>query len=207
MLAKRGEADISLVARGVHLTSMQHNGLTLKIDTESFTVHPTVSDNPAKLGQQDYVILTIKAHGLAEIAESVRPLVGPNTAFVFAQNGLPWWYFYKHGGVYDGRRLESVDPGGHTWNSFGAERCIGSVVWQAADIDSPGVIQHRYGDRMSLGEPDGRSSARIQALSQVLTAAGIKCPVRTNLRNEIWLKLWVNLIFNPISVLTRQTLE
>jgi 2-dehydropantoate 2-reductase len=207
MLARRSEAVVSLVARGPHLAAMQERGLTLKIRDENFTVHPTVSDDPEKLGPQDYVILTLKAHGLEAIADAVQPLIGPNTAFVFAQNGLPWWYFYKHGGPYDGHRLTSVDPGGHIWNRFGPERCIGSVVWQAADMEAPGVIRHKYGDRMPLGEPDSSRSPRALALSQLLISAGIKSPVRTNLRSEIWLKLWGNLSFNPLSVLTRQTLE
>jgi 2-dehydropantoate 2-reductase len=207
MLSRRGEAEVNLVARGAHLAAMRERGLTLKIGGEAFTVHPTLSDDPMRLGKQDYVFLTLKAHGLADAAERIQPLIGPQTAFVFAQNGLPWWYFYRHGGPYDSRRLKSVDPDGRIWERFGPERSIGAVVWQAADMEAPGVVQHKYGDRMPLGEPDGSRSARAEALSRVLVSAGIKSPVRPNLRSEIWLKLWGNLSFNPVSVLTGQTLE
>jgi 2-dehydropantoate 2-reductase len=207
MLARRNDVEVSLVARGAHLAAIQDRGLTLKTGGEVFTVHPVASDEPAKLGRQDYVILTLKAHGLSEAAENIRPLLGPDTSIIFGQNGLPWWYFYRHGGPHEGQRLKSVDPDGRIWENFGPERAIGTVIWQAADLEAPGIIRHQYGDRMPLGEPDGSQSSRAEALSRILVAAGIKSPVRPKIRNEIWLKLWGNLSFNPLSVLTQQTLE
>ncbi len=141
------------------------------------------------------------------VIDALQPLIGKDTAILFAQNGVPWWYFYKHGGPHDGRRLESVDPGGAIWSRIGPERALGCVVWQAAEIEAPGVVAHQYGDRMPVGEPSGETSARATTLSKLLTSAGIKSPVRPNLRNEIWLKLWGNLSFNPVSVLTDGTLE
>ena len=206
-LAMQGEADVSLVARGPHLAAMQANGLTLKQAGETHVVHPQVTDDPKSLGPQDYIILTLKAHGLAGVIDALQPLIGKDTAILFAQNGIPWWYFHGAGGRFEGTRLESVDPGGEIWQRIGPERALGSVVWQAAEIEAPGVIAHHYGERMPIGEPNGEKTGRAVRLSQLLTSAGIKSPVRPNLRNEIWLKLWGNLSFNPVSVLTLGTLE
>lgn len=206
-LALKGEADVSLVARGAHLAAMQARGLILKQGGETVTVHPRVSDDPKSLGPQDFIILTLKAHAVAGVIDALQPLIGPDTAILFAQNGLPWWYFYKHGGPHDGHRLQSVDPGGTIWNGIGPQRALGCVVWQAAEVEAPGIIAHHYGDRMPLAEPSGEKSARVNLLSSLLTSAGIKSLVRPNLRGEIWLKLWGNLSFNPVSVLTNGTLE
>ena len=157
-------------------------------------------------GPQDFIILTLKAHGLAGVIDQMQPLIGKDTAILFAQNGIPWWYFHGVGGAHEGRTLESVDPGGIIWKRLGPERALGSVVWQAAEIEAPGVIAHHYGDRMPIGEPTGEKSERSALLSRLLTSAGVKSPVRPNLRNEMWLKLWGNLSFNPVSVLTEGTL-
>ena len=205
-LAMAGEADVSLVARGPHLAAMQQHGLILKQDGETRVLHPEVTDDPRQLGPQDFIILTLKAHAITGVIEALQPLVGPHTAILFAQNGIPWWYFYKSGGSFDGHRLQSVDPGGAIWDRIGPERALGCVVWQAAEIEAPGVISHHYGDRMPIGEPSGEKTARVQTLSRLLTAAGIKSQIKPNLRNEIWLKLWGNLSFNPVSVLTQGTL-
>ena len=205
-LAMAGEADVSLVARGPHLAAMQQHGLILKQDGETRVLHPEVTDDPRQLGPQDFIILTLKAHAITGVIEALQPLVGPHTAILFAQNGIPWWYFYKSGGPFDGHRLQSVDPGGAIWDRIGPERALGCVVWQAAEIEAPGVISHHYGDRMPIGEPSGEKTARVQTLSRLLTAAGIKSQIKPNLRNEIWLKLWGNLSFNPVSVLTQGTL-
>lgn len=206
-LALKGEADVALVARGAHLAAMKDHGLTLKQDGETHVVRPRVTDDPRQLGAQDYIILTLKAHALSGVIDQLMPLIGKDTAILFAQNGIPWWYFHGVGGPYEGTRLESVDPGGVIWNRIGPERALGTVVWQAAEIEAPGVIAHHYGDRMPLGEPTGEKSERVLTLSKLLTNAGIKSPVRPNLRNEIWLKLWGNLSFNPVSVLTLGTLQ
>ena len=205
-LAHGAESDVSLVARGPHLAAMETNGLTLKQGGETFTVRPRVTSDPKILGPQDFVIVGVKAHALPLVLDQIQPLLGKDTAILFAQNGLPWWYFYKHGGPYDGRRIESVDPGGKIWERLGPERALGSVVWQAAEMESPGVIAHAYGDRLPIAEPSGEKTARAMLLSKLLMNAGIKSPVRGNLRDEIWLKLWGNLSFNPVSVLTQGTL-
>lgn len=205
-LAMKGEAEVSLVARGPHLAAIRANGLTLRQAGETHVVRPKATDDPRELGPQDYIILALKAHGVQSVIGQMQPLIGKHTAILFAQNGLPWWYFHGTGGPYEGTRLESVDPGGEIWNRIGPERAIGSVVWQAAEIEAPGVIAHHYGDRMPIGEPNGEKTARVTELSRLLTEAGIKSPVKAGLRNEIWLKLWGNLSFNPVSVLTNGTL-
>ena len=205
-LARAGEADVSLVARGPHLEAMKAKGLRLTEAGEDHIVHPQATADPRELGPQDFILLTLKSHALPDVVDALQPLMGPHTALVFGQNGLPWWYFYKHGGRFDGRHLESVDPGGGLWK-LGPERVLGCVIWQAAEIAKPGHIVHVYGERMPLGEPSGEITERAKALSALLTKAGIKSPVKANLRDEIWLKLWGNLSFNPVSVLTNGTLE
>lgn len=205
MLARQG-ADVSLIARGAHLAAMKQNGLRLEIGEESFTVHPRLTDDPSELGHQDYVLLTMKAHGVSAIADAMQPLLGPDTAVVTAQNGLPWWYFHGMEGPFQDRQLESCDPGGVLWDKIGPHRAIGSVVWQAAEVPEPGVVRLGYGERLSLGEPKGGKTDRIMRLSRALMDAGVKAPVRPNLRNEMWAKLWGNLSFNPVSALTGATL-
>jgi 2-dehydropantoate 2-reductase len=140
------------------------------------------------------------------VLASLKPLLGPQTAVVTAQNGVPWWYFYRHGGALEGRRIEAVDPGGRIWDAIGPERAIGCVVYPAAEIEAPGIVRHVEGDRFPLGEPSGEKSERVAALSRVLVAAGLRAAVRPHIRNDIWVKLWGNLSFNPISALTGGTL-
>ncbi|MDF1730010.1 MAG: 2-dehydropantoate 2-reductase [Minwuia sp.] len=205
MLSRAG-ADVSLIARGPHLAAIRENGLRLKSAEDDFTVHPRATDDPSELGPQDYVLLTLKAHGVRAVADAMQPLLGADTAVVTAQNGMPWWYFHGLEGKYAGQRLVSADPGNELWDKIGPERVIGSVVWQAAEVPEPGVVQLGYGERLSLGEPDGSKSDRIQALSSALVNAGVKAPIRPNIRNEIWVKLWGNLSFNPVSALTGATL-
>ena len=205
-LAKAG-ADVSLVARGPHLAAMQEQGLTLIEEGETTTVPVTASDDPAALGVQDYVIVTLKAHSVPPVVSKMAPLIGPNTTIVSGVNGVPWWYFHKLEGAHEGTRLDSVDPGNVQWDGFGPDRVLGCVVYPAAEVIEPGVIKHIEGNRFSLGEPDGSKSERAQALSKILTNAGLKAPVRPKLRDEIWVKLWGNLSFNPISALTHATLD
>jgi 2-dehydropantoate 2-reductase len=205
-LAKAG-ADVSLVARGPHLAAMQEKGLTLIEEGETTTVPVTASDDPAALGVQDYVIVTLKAHSVPPVVSKMAPLIGPNTTIVSGVNGVPWWYFHKLEGAHEGTRLDSVDPGNVQWNGFGPDRVLGCVVYPAAEVIEPGVIKHIEGNRFSLGEPDGSKSDRAQALSKILANAGLKAPVRPKLRDEIWVKLWGNLSFNPISALTHATLD
>jgi 2-dehydropantoate 2-reductase len=205
-LARHGDAEVCLVARGPHLAAMQANGLTLKQGGETFTVRPRVTADTKSLGHQDFVIVALKAYALPSVLDQMQPLLGPDTAILFAQNGMPWWYFHKHGGPFEGHKIASVDPGGEIWKRLGPERALGTVVWQAAEIEAPGVIKHTYGDRMPIAEPSGEKTPRLQLLSKLLTDAGIKSPMRGKLRDEIWLKLWGNLSFNPVSVLTQGTL-
>jgi 2-dehydropantoate 2-reductase len=205
-LAKAG-ADVSLVARGPHLAAMQEKGLTLIEEGETTTVPVTASDDPAALGVQDYVIVTLKAHSVPPVVSKMAPLIGPNTTIVSGVNGVPWWYFHKLEGTHEGTQLQSVDPGNVQWDGFGPDRVLGCVVYPAAEVIEPGVIKHIEGNRFSLGEPDGSKSERALALSKILSNAGLKAPVRPKLRDEIWVKLWGNLSFNPISALTHATLD
>jgi 2-dehydropantoate 2-reductase len=199
--------DVTLIARGPHLEAMQKNGVKLLIDGEERVAHPRCIEDPADAGSQDYVIITLKAHSLPGIADKIQPLLGPETAVVTGVNGIPWWYFYKLDGPYENHKLDSIDPGGKFWDAVGPERAIGFVVYPAAEIAEPGVIQHIEGDRYTMGEPDGRSSDRTDKLCAALKEAGFKSRVRDNIRDDIWIKLWGNLCFNPISALTHATLD
>ena len=206
-LAQAG-ADVSLVARGPHLAAMKDKGLTLiEEDKDPVTVPVTASDNPADLGPQDYVIVTLKAHSVPPIVGKMQPLIGDDTTIVSGVNGVPWWYFHKIGTDLEGTRLESVDPGNAQWDGFGPDRVLGCVVYPAAEVSEPGTIKHIEGNRFSLGEPDGSKSERAMALSKALAAAGLKAPVRPRLRDEIWGMLWGNLAFYPMSALTHSTLD
>ncbi|PJI85388.1 ketopantoate reductase [Yoonia maricola] len=205
-LAEAG-ADVSLVARGPHLAAMQANGLTLIEEGETRTMPVTVSDDPADLGPQDYVIVTLKAHSVPPVVSKMKPLIGPDTTIVSGVNGVPWWYFHKVGTDLEGTRLASVDPGDAQWDGFGPDNVLGCVVYPAAEVIEPGVIKHIEGNRFSLGEPSGEKSERAMRLSKALSAAGLKAPVRPKIRDEIWIKLWGNLSFNPISALTHATLD
>lgn len=205
LLARSGQ-DVSLIARGPHLAAMKENGLALDRDGKRIVTHPRATANPSELGPQDYVIVALKAHSAATVVDAMQPMLGPDTAVVTAMNGVPWWYFYKLKGDWENRIVESVDPGGKQWQEIGPERAIGCVVYPACEIAEPGVIQHTYGDRFTLGEPSGEKSERVQALAKAMVDAGFKAPVR-NIRDEIWVKLWGNLCFNPISALTLATLD
>lgn len=205
-LARAGE-EVTLIARGAHLAAMREKGLTLRIEGAEHNVRIAATDKPEEAGPQDAVFVTTKAHGVAAIAEAMQPLLGPDTAVVTAMNGIPWWYFHRLGGPHEGRRLKCLDPDGRLEALIPASRVIGCVVYPAAEVTAPGVVEHHYGNRFMLGEPDGSKSARVTALSQALTKAGFKAPVRPRIRDDIWVKLWGNLSFNPVSALTHGTLE
>lgn len=204
-LALAGEA-VTLIARGPHLAALKANGLILRIEGEERVARPQATSDPREAGPQDVVIVTLKAHSVPAAAEAMQPLLGPETAVVTAMNGVPWWYFYKLPGPYEGHRIKSVDPDGALWRLIPPERCIGCVVYPAAEVAAPGVVQHQYGNRFMLGEPDGSKSARATRLAEALTRAGFKAPVRPRIRDDIWVKLWGNLSFNPVSALTTATL-
>ncbi len=207
VMMKRGGADVSLIARGAHLDAINAGGLTLLIGDETITERMPATKDPHELGPQDYVIVGLKAHQAWESAEAMRPLLGPGTAVVTAQNGVPWWYFYGLGDEYAGLRLESVDPGNRQWNAICPERVIGCTVYPATEITEPGVIKHIYGNAFGLGEPNRQPSERIARLAEVLEAGGLKPRLYDDIRDDIWLKLWGNLCFNPISALTQATLD
>lgn len=205
-LLTRAGHDVTLIARGAHGAAIRENGLTVASGNVRFTVHPACTDDPARAGVQDCVILSLKAPAVPAMAEKMLPLFRPDTPMITAMNGVPYWYFHRHGGPLDGTRLQSVDPGNRQWDLIGPQRAIGSVVWVAGAIAGPGVISHGGGNRLPLGEPDGSRSDRLLRLSETLTAAGIDAPVLDNIRQDIWTKLWGNLSFNPVSVLTHGTL-
>lgn len=206
-LSTVGGVELSLVARGPHLAAIRDKGLTLLIGGEERVCRPVATNDPAELGPQDYVIVCLKTHQAWDVAEQMQPLFGSHTAVVTGQNGVPWWYPHGLGNRFEDMRLESVDPGGRQWDAIGPERAIGCVVYPATEIASPGIVRHTYGDKFALGEPDGSMSDRCRRLSDVLVAAGFDAPVLADIRSEIWLKLWGNLCFNPISALTRATLD
>jgi 2-dehydropantoate 2-reductase len=206
-LAAKGDAEVTVIARGPHLAAMQARGLTLRSEGQETTVPVRAVASAQEAGPQDYVVVTLKAHSLPGAAQQMQPLLGPETAIVSAVNGIPWWYFHKLTGPFEGRVVESVDPGGVVSRLLPPERAIGCIVYPAAEVPEPGVIEHTYGDRFTLGEPDGSRSARVNALSEALIAAGFKAPVRPKIRDEMWVKLWGNMAFNPISALTTATLD
>ena len=205
-LAESG-ADVSLVARGPHLEAMQQRGLELQTDEGSILTKPVATNDAASIGHQDYVVITLKAHSVPGALPAMKPLIGPDTTVVWGVNGVPWWYFYELDGEWRDRRMPSVDPGDVQWNEIGPARILGCIVYPAAEIIEPGVVKLIEGDRFSLGEPDGSKSDRAKNLSEALVAAGFRAPVRPKIRDEIWVKLWGNLSFNPISALTTATLE
>ncbi len=199
--------EVSAIARGRHLAAIREKGLKLLIEGEERVARMNATDDPAELGPQDFVIVALKSHQAWEVAEQMAPLLGPETAVVTCQNGVPWWYFHGLEGQYSDLRLASIDPEDRQWNAIGPERAIGCVVYPATEIVEPGVIKHTYGNKFALGEPDGSTSGRCQRLSAAMEAGGLKAPILPHVRNEIWLKLWGNLCFNPISALTRATLD
>ncbi|NKB60747.1 MAG: 2-dehydropantoate 2-reductase [Gammaproteobacteria bacterium] len=205
-MLKEAGADVSLIARGPHLAAIRANGLALKIGDKTIVNHPQATDDPRELGEQDYVIVALKAHSVPNVVGQMQPLLGEDTAVVTAVNGVPWWYFYELDGSWGERQLQSVDPGGKQWRGIGPERAIGCVVYPACEITEPGVIEHISGNRFSLGEPNGEKTERVQLLSKTLADAGLRAPIR-KIRDELWVKLWGNLTFNPLSALTHATLD
>jgi 2-dehydropantoate 2-reductase len=207
VLLSRAGAEVSLVARGAHLEAMQRNGVKLLIDDKEYVAHLRCTDDPAELGRQDLVVIALKAHSVSRAVPAMRPLIGNDTALLTAVNGIPYWYFYAHGGKWQDSIVESVDPDGLQWRMLGPDRAIGCVVYPATEVVAPGVIKHVYGNKLPIGEPDGTVSPRIQRIAEILAMAGFDAPIRERIRDEIWLKLWGNLSFNPISALTCATLD
>ena len=207
-LARAGE-DVTFIARNRNLEAIRANGFKLILEDGSEEHAPTAKavQRMAEAGPQDAVLLTLKAHQVKDVLPELRELFGPQTMVVTMINGLPWWYFQRLPGAWEGRTLESVDPGGLIARTIEPERVIGSVVYPATELVAPGVVRLIEGNRFTLGELDGSRSERIEALSKAMINAGFKSPVSKDIRGEIWLKLWGNLCFNPISALTHATLE
>ncbi len=207
VLLARAGADVSLVARGTHLAAIQERGLALIVDDEELRVDLPATSRPAELGKQDAVVVTLKAHSVPAAVDGIRALLRRDTFVVSAVNGIPWWYFHGLDSPFGERHVESVDPTGAAWRGIGPERAVGCVVYPSAEVVAPGVVRHLSDNRMILGEPQGDRSERVVALAALFLAAGLKAPVRSQLRNDIWMKLWGNLAFNPLSALTHATLD
>jgi 2-dehydropantoate 2-reductase len=201
------ELEVSVVARGAHLAAIRADGLILREGGGEIVARVAATDRIGDIASPDLVILGMKAHQVAAVAADVAAILTPASLVLTAQNGLPWWYFHKHGGPREGVTLQSVDPGGIIAKHLPIDQIIGAVVYPAAEIERPGVIRHIEGNRFSLGEIDGAKTDRIARVSEVFGAAGFKAPASSDIRSEIWTKLWGNACFNPISALTHATLE
>ena len=199
--------EVSVVARGAHLAAIRAHGLILRAQGAEIVAPVFATDRISEIGAPDLIVLGMKAHQVGAVAAEVAGALGPSSLVLTAQNGIPWWYFSKTGDAREGARLESVDPGGIIAAHLPVDRVIGSVVYPAAEIEGPGIIRHIEGNRFSLGELDGVKSERIEAVSAAFAQAGFKAPIVSDIRAEIWTKLWGNLSFNPISALTHATLE
>ena len=201
--------EVSFVARNRNLEAIRARGFRLQHPDgrEEHAATVRAVRDPAEAGPQDAVLLTVKAHQVRDILPGLRGMFGPDTSVVTMINGLPWWYFHRLAGPFEGRRLESLDPQGEIAAAIEPERVIGSIVYPACELVEPGVVRLIEGNRFTLGEPDGSRSPRVEALSRALMESGFKAPVARDIRSEIWVKLWGNLTFNPISALTHATLE
>jgi 2-dehydropantoate 2-reductase len=202
----RAGVDVHLIARGAHLEAMKVNGVQVRSDRGDFVAHPHATSDPREVGPVDVVFLGLKAYSYADCGELLDPLTNSDTAVVAAQNGIPWWYFHGIKSPLAGRRIEAVDPGGAVSAVIPPERAIGCVVYSSTELDGPGVVRHIEGTRFSIGEPDMSSSQRCADFSAAMIAGGLKCPVETDLRRDIWLKLMGNISFNPLSALTGATM-
>ena len=199
--------DVSLVARGAHLTAMKKKGLTLIENDKEITCSPKCSDSMKELGKMDFIFITLKAYSINGLVEEISTMFDENTSVISAYNGIPWWYFFGAEGQFKNYRIKCIDPVNIQWNVITPERMIGCVVYPATEIIEPGVIKHIEGNRFSLGEPNGAQTERIARISKAMVRADLKAPVRKNIRQEIWMKLIGNLAFNPLSVITEETLD
>ena len=199
--------DVSLVARGAHLKAMKNKGLSIIENNKELSCFPKCSESMSDLGKMDYIFITLKAYSIPGLVNEISTMFKENTAVITAYNGIPWWYFYNIEGSFKNYRIKCIDPNNIQWNTITPERIIGCVVYPATEIIEPGVIKHIEGNRFSLGEPGGMQTERILTLGKALVKAGIKAPIRSNLREEIWTKLIGNLAFNPLSVISGKTLD
>jgi 2-dehydropantoate 2-reductase len=204
-MARAGQ-DVTLFARGPHLRAMQQHGVRVKSSDGEFVAHPKVSGSLEEIGPADVVFLGVKAHSLTQLAPQLKPVLDPETTVVSTQNGVPWWFFQGFEGPLKDIRLERVDPGGVIASAIEARRVVGSIVYFSTEIVEPGVILHVAGNRITLGEPDGARSERTRLIAEALIASGLRAPITTHIRQEIWVKILGNVAFNPISALTGATL-
>jgi 2-dehydropantoate 2-reductase len=202
----RGGTDVHLIARGEHLEAIRERGVQVLSPRGDFVANTPATDDPSEVGPVEYVFLGLKANSYATCGPLIAPLMHEGTTVVAAQNGIPWWYFHGLAGPSEGRRIESVDPGGAVTKTLPPDRAVGCVVYCSTEIEGPGVIRHLEGTRFSIGEPDGSDSERCTTFSEAMIAGGLKCPVEPDIRNDIWIKLLGNAAFNPISALSRATM-
>jgi 2-dehydropantoate 2-reductase len=205
MLSRSGE-DVTLIARGPHLRAMQDHGLRVRGEIGEFQIQPKATDDLTKVGEVDVVIITLKAQSLPAMAPQLRPLLGANTSVVTAQNGFPWWYFHGLGGEWQGTHIEAVDPGGMISRHIDPARVIGCVVYPSTALVEPGIVWHIEGTRFAIGELNSTRSERCRRIADAFIKAGLRCPIRSDIRHDIWVKLMGNVAYNPISALTRATL-
>jgi 2-dehydropantoate 2-reductase len=202
----RAGADVSLIARGENLAALRADGVRVLSPRGDFRARPQATDDPDEVGPVDHVLLGLKAYSYATCGPLINPLLKEGTSIIAAQNGIPWWYFHGLTGPYQGHRVETVDPGGAVSRVLPPRRAIGCVVYAATELEAPGVVRHLEGTRFTIGEPDGSDSARCREFSDAMIAGGLKCPVESDIRRDIWIKLMGNIAFNPISALTGATL-
>jgi 2-dehydropantoate 2-reductase len=207
VMLKQSGADVSVVARGDNLAAIKSRGIKLISGGREIPAELPATGDPSELGPQDYVIVALKAHQSWAAAESIASLIGPNTTVVTAQNGVPWWYFYGLPGQFANLRLESVDPGDRQWRAIGPDRVLGCTAYISSEIVEPGVVKHLQGENFGLGEPNRKETDRLRTIAGIFEKAGLKPRIYPEIRNDIWLKLWGNLCFNPISALTRAPLD
>jgi 2-dehydropantoate 2-reductase len=205
-LMSRAGMDVTIFARGPHLRAMQERGIRVVSAEGEFQAKPRIAGTLEEVGPIDVIFLTVKAHGLTQLAPQLAPVLGPETSVVSTPNGIPWWFFERWGGNWEGTHLERVDPGGVISAAIEPRRVVGSLVYFATEVAEPGVIRHTEGNRISLGEPDGSRSERVRAIAEALIRCGLRAPITTRIRQEIWVKLLGNIAFNPVSALTRATL-
>ena len=203
----RGGTDVHLIARRDNLEAIRANGVKVLSDRGDFEAHPPATDDPSEIGPVDFVFLGLKANSYATCGELLEPLLGDDTAVIAAQNGIPWWYFHGLDGPYAGRQIETVDPGGAVTKTIPPERAIGCVVYAGTELEAPGVVRHLEGTRFTIGEPNRTMSDRCRQFSEAMIEGGLKCPIEQDVRDEIWVKLMGNVAFNPLSALTRATME
>lgn len=205
-LARVGQ-QVTLIARGPHLAAMRANGLTTLFNGEERLSHPTCTDDPSEAGPQDAVIFVVKAHQLAAAARAAAPLIGPGTTIVAAQNGIPWWYFHKHGGAFEGHHLNAVDPDGRIWHALGPDRVLGGVINGSCAMLAPGRVSHHQKNRsLTMGTPDGSDDAGARAIADAFGETDVGAPITGDIRRATWHKLLSNLAGSMLSVLTLSNL-